>query len=653
MAIASSCWQRKPVADDRRALPEGGYHGCYLRVDLDSGQAQPVPLPETILRRFIGGAGLGSWILHRENPAGIDPLAAQAAVVFAFSPLVGTPLTTSAKFAVVCKSPLTGRLNDALASSRFALAGKGMGVDALVITGACAAPSVLIVDGQGGAPQVTLEAAGPLWGQPAAAAEAALVDRLQERGGPRFHTAAIGPAGECRVRFATLSHDGRHAGRGGTGAVFGAKNLKAVAVRGDRPVPLCRPQEVYTAARDLSARSLGPATEKYRELGTAANVLVFNRLALLPTRNFQDSTFAGAEALSAEALAATRGKMRRSCAACTIGCEHVVQAPGGPVRVEYETLFALGSLCGVADRDAVLEGIRLCDELGMDTISAGGTIALAMECVQRGMLDPARPPAPADPAAPPSAGGSRPQPLSPRFGDGAAVAAMLRAMGRRETGLGQLLAEGSRAMAAAIGGQAPSLAAHVKGLELPGYEPRALQAMALGFAVSSRGADHNRSSAYEADFSEAVDRLHGDDRSARAAMEAEDRAALIDSLILCKFLRGVFADLYGETAALLRAVTGWRVTAEELRRTAARVVALRRAFNEREGWTPAEDTLPDRFFDVPLGEGASAGAVLSRSGLQAMKEAYHAMRGYHRDGWLPAAVRRDLALDRDRPGHRL
>ena len=220
------------------------------------------------------------------------------------------------------------------------------------------------------------------------------------------------------------------------------------------------------------------------------------------------------------------------------------------MRLEYESLFALGSLCGVGDGDAVLRASQRCDELGIDTISTGGTIAFAMECVERGLLD---------------------EPWL-TFGSGDAVLRAIELIGRRE-GLGELLAEGSRRAAQAIGQGSIAFAPQVKGLEIPGYEPRALQTMALGFAVGARGADHNRSGAYEVDFSDKVDRRHATLDSVRHAIETEDRAALMDSLILCKFLRGVFTDFYAEAADMLRAVTGWDVTADELRDTARRIVA--------------------------------------------------------------------------------
>jgi aldehyde:ferredoxin oxidoreductase len=581
-----------------------GYHGRYLRIDLSSGATTRVALSEDVLRRFLGGVGLATYLMHRESPASLDPLAPQAPLIFSLSPLVGTPLTTSAKFAVVAKSPLTNRLNDALSSSHFALAAKKAGLDAVVLTGACPTPSILVIeDGC-----VSMQPAADLWGLSAAETHRRLTARL----GPRFHSAAIGPAGENLVRYATISHENRHAGRGGLGAVMGSKKLKAIAIAGSQRVELANPTGVMAAAKDLSQRSFGPATAKYRELGTVANLLTFNRFAALPTRNFQQSTFEGAEALSGEELNAARRVARRSCAACTIGCEHIYAAPDGEVRLEYESLFALGPLCGIADRDAVLQAARLCDHLGLDTISAGATIAFAMECAERGLL----------------------RETGLRFGNKDILPSLLERIARRD-GLGDLLAEGTRRAAAVLGGEAPDFAPHVKGLELPGYEPRALQTMALGFAVGSRGADHNRSGAYEIDFSARVDRLHGSPAAARLAVETEDRAALIDSLILCKFLRGVFGDLYAESAALLTDVTGWDVSDEELRTLARRIVTAKKLYNLREGWTAAEDTLPKRFLSEGLPSGVSAGAVLPRQRLQEMIQAYYAARDWDTEGRVP------------------
>jgi aldehyde:ferredoxin oxidoreductase len=598
------------------AAAPGGYFGRALVVDVGTGEAERLELPEEVLRSCIGGAGLGAWLMHRLAPPRVEPLAPEAPLAFVFSPLVGTPLTTSAKFAVVAKSPLTGLLNDALASSHFAIAGKLTGNDAIVLRGACERPSVLAVDGDG----ARILPAPRLWGLSASEAETRLRDHL----GAAWRVAAIGPAGERLVKYATVSHDGRHAGRGGLGAVLGAKNIKAVAVRGaGRKPPLADPEAVLAAARDLRARSFGPATAKYRELGTLANLLSFNAINTLPTRNFSAASFEGAPRLAAEELNELRLVARENCASCTIGCEHIYARPGGgTARVEYENVFALGPLCGVSDPDAVLAASSLCDDLGIDTISAGGTLAWAMECAERGLID------------------------APwlRFGDADALTRALNEIGARE-GLGDLLAEGSRRAAETVGQGSDGFAPHVKGLELPGYEPRTLHAMALGLAVNARGADHNRSGAYEADLSGDLDRLAGGDEHVVAAIETEDRAAIMDSLILCKFLRGVFDEPWAEWPALLAPVTGWDVDQDELRRSARRIVVAKRLFNLREGWTPADDRLPERFLTEPLELDSGRQATLTEDRLRGMIDAYYAGRGLDEDGVPRPDTRVELGLD--------
>jgi aldehyde:ferredoxin oxidoreductase len=602
-------------------MAPGGFFGRALVVDVGGAAAKgtALELDDRVLRSYLGGVGLGTWLLHTLAPPNVDPLAPAAPLAFVFSSLVGTPLTTSAKFAVVAKSPLTGLLTDALASSQFAISGKLTGHDALVIRGRADTLSVLLIDGDG----VRLEPAPELAGLPAAEAETV----ARQRFGRGWRTAAIGPAGERGVRYATISHDGRHAGRGGLGAVLGAKNLKAVLVKAAAKVSVADQAGVLAAARELRERSFGPATAKYRELGTLANLLAFNAVSTLPTRNFTAATFAGAPRLAAEELHELRGVARNSCASCTIGCEHIYSRKGGgSQRMEYENVFALGPLCGVDDPDDVFAASARCDELGIDTISAGGTIAWAMECVERGLLD---------------------EPWL-RFGAGAAVLRALDAIGAREPGLGELLAQGSRRAAGVVGRGSIDFAPQVKGLELPGYEPRSLQAMALGLAVNARGADHNRSGAYEADLSGALDRLDGGAAHVAAAVDTEDRAAVMDSMILCKFLRGVFADPFTEWARLLSLVTGWQLGAEELRATARRIVRAKRAFNLREGATAADDTLPARMLDTPLELGSGRSAALTADRLRWMIVGYYAARGLDEAGRVAEADLADLLLEGNR-----
>jgi aldehyde:ferredoxin oxidoreductase len=603
-------------------MPAGGYFGQALVVDVTSGASRKQPLSDSVLRSYIGGSGLGTWLLGRLGTPGADPLGPRAPLAFVFSPLVGTPLTTSAKFAVVAKSPLTGMLTDALASSQFAIAGKLTGHDAIVIDGRAPELSVLLVDGDG--PRL-------IGGAHLAGMTAADTDRhLRGELGRGWRVAAIGPAGEQGVLYATISHDGRHAGRGGLGAVMGAKNLKAIAVRAAAKVATADPAAVLAAARDLRERSFGPATAKYRELGTLANLLTFNAISALPTRNFQAATFDGAEELAGQKAGNVAGDVegmrrvaRSSCASCTIGCEHIYRSRGGKkARVEYENVFALGPMCGVSDPDAVLAASARCDELGIDTISAGGTIAWAMECAERGLID------------------------APwlRFGHSTALLRVLDEIGDRGTPLGSLLAEGSRRASRTVGADSASFASHVKGLEMPGYEPRTLHSMALGLAVNARGADHNRSGAYEADLSGDLDRLDGGDAHVAAAVETEDRAAVMDSLILCKFLRGVFTDPFTEWAALLSAVTGWEVSGGELRNTARRIIMAKRVYNIREGWQPEDDWLPDRLLNEPLTLPSGRVATLTADRLRAMIGSYYKMRDLDPEGRPDPATVDDLGL---------
>ncbi|HEX6445577.1 MAG TPA: aldehyde ferredoxin oxidoreductase family protein [Streptosporangiales bacterium] len=599
-------------------MAPGGFFGRALVVDVHGGGASGavVDLDERVLRAYLGGVGLGTWLMHRLAPPGVDPLAPEAPLAFVFSSLVGTPLTTSAKFAVVAKSPLTGLLTDALASSQFAIAGKLTGHDAIVVRGRADELSVLLVDGDG----PRLEPAPDLAGLSAAEAET----RARQRYGRGWRTAAIGPAGERGVRYATVSHDGRHAGRGGLGAVLGAKNIKAVLVKAATKVGVADQAGVLAAARDLRRRSFGPATAKYRELGTLSNLLAFNAVSTLPTRNFTAATFAEAPKLAAEELHEMRGVARNSCASCTIGCEHIYRRKGGGrQRMEYENVFALGPLCGVSDPDDVFAASARCDELGIDTISAGGTIAWAMECVERGLID---------------------EPWL-RFGDGAALLKALDEIGRRAPGLGELLAEGSRRAAERVGHGSIEFAAQVKGLEMPGYEPRSLQSMALGLAVNARGADHNRSGAYEADLSGDVDRFAGGPPHVAAAVSTEDRAAVMDSMILCKFLRGVFEDPFTEWARLVALVTGWDLDAGELHAAARRIVRAKRAFNLREGATAADDTLPNRMLETPLELGSGRTVSLTAERLRAMVSAYYQARGLDEHGRVPHTDMADLLLD--------
>ncbi len=601
-----------------------GYHGRAMLIDLTSQAVSWEPLSEDVLRRFIGGIGLGTYLLYRHCPPQIDPLDPGNPLIFVASPLVGSRLTTSSKFAVLAKSPLTGFIGDSLSSSFLATELKKAGCDALVIRGSSPFPTLLSITDGG----VDFLDASGLLGLRTSETEAEVKSLL----GRGTRVACIGPAGEKLVRFASIANDGgRQAGRTGSGAVMGSKNLKAIALRGAHPVLFHDPDALNTIGKDLTRRSLGPATEKYRTLGTMANVSVFNRLGTLPTRNFQQSTFDKAEEISGEAFVQSHHVKNAHCANCTIGCEHIMVTTddGGKSqgRMEYESAFALGPLVDVGDANAVIRASLLCDELGVDTISSGATIAWAMECFERGILSRE------------DTGG-----IDLRFGNADAVMASLQLIADRQ-GIGDMLAEGSRIASRTVGHGSGDWAMHVKGLEMPGYEPRSLKTMALGLAVSTRGACHNRSSAYEADFSARVDRLAVDEERGRITMEGEDFSSVLDSLIWCKFLRKAFDDFYGESAEVYERVTGWSMTPEQLRQAGERINNLKKLFNIREGWVREDDTLPPRVLHEVLPSGVVQGIGLTSGDLDLMIRGYYHARGWDQDGRIPYAKIRELGLE--------
>ena len=598
-----------------------GFHGRLLRIDLTTQSYTWQDIEASRLTTVLGGVGLGASLLYDHAPPGAEPFSADNPLIFTSAPLVGTGLTTTAKYAVVTKSPLTGFIADSLSSSFFALELKRLGVDALVITGAAGQPTYLLITDDG----VEFRTANHLTGLSAQETEERIRHAERTEKEAEVRVAAIGQAGENLVRFATLSNEGRHAGRGGVGAVFGAKQLKAVALRGHCRVAVADTEAVEKIAATLRERSVGPQTAKYREIGTVANLAVFDRLGSLPTYNFQNTPFVQAEALSGESFITNSFSQTHGCAACTIRCERLFRSLSGEAqRLEYETLFAFGPLCGIEEPDAVLRAARLCDQYGLDTISTGGTIAWAAECADKGLWPELR-----------ATGLS--------FGNAEAILGLIPdiAHGR---GVGAILAEGSRRAATHIGAEAESFAMHVKGMELPGYEPRSLKTMALGLAVSPRGACHNRSGAYEADFSGQVNRLQADAGRGALVAASEDFSAVLDSLIVCKFLRKCFEDFYSETAHLMSAVTGWDYTATDLRQVGERINTLKKLFNMREGWRPEDDWLPPRLLTEPLPSGVARGVSLTPDELRLMIQSYYAARGWNEEGLITEEKKRELGL---------
>ncbi len=576
------------------------YHGRIFVIDLASGKSSFEPLSAVEQVSFIGGAGLGAWLLYKHCPPGVDPLSPQNPLIFTRGPFLGAGVPGSSKMAVACKSPLTGFVGDSLSSGPVAEELSLMPFDALVIKGRASGPVFLHIEDD----SVRLLDAAPLVGLSAEETAAKISSLL---GDSDAKVAAIGPAGEALVRFACISNGGRQAGRTGAGAVMGAKNLKAVAFKGNMALPPPNPDLAELIAKLDRAMQSG-STAKYRGPGTVANLAKLNAAGALPAYNFRQYTFEGADSLSVENLEQRRS--RESGSDMSREWEHVYSAKGGRTksRLEYESLFAFGPLCGIDDPDVVIQAAGLCDRLGIDTISAGGTIAWAMESFELGILTRA------------DTNG-----LELRFGNGPELLAVIEQIGHK-AGVGELLSEGSRTAASRTGGGSESWAMHVKGLEMPGYHPGRLRHLALALAVSPRGACHNKASAYDFDLSDdAAQRAHASEIGLAVA-KAEDFAAVLDSLVLSKFVRRALDDFYPEAAHVYRLATGHDIGAEGLRKAGERINLVRKAFNVRECWKREDDVLPTRVFE---------GGAVTESGLAETVAAYYGARGWGEEG-LPS-----------------
>ncbi len=601
------------------------YSGRILHVDLSARRSEVQTVEPEFLKAYLGGVGLAMRLLYDNTPRNTDPLGPENVLAFTASAFGGTIVPVGTKHGVAFKSPLTGFEGDCLASSYFSHTLKRAGYDAIVVKGKAERATYLLVDDD----VVQFRDATHLLGKGAYETEEAI---RAELGDEAVRVASIGPAGENLVRFACIGNDrGRQAGRTGPGAVMGSTNLKAIALRGTKPVRVADLANLTKAAKELIKASQGTATEKYRILGTVANVLVLNRIGALPTRNFQQTTFERAEDVSGEYMYSHHRERPVACSGCSIACEQIVSVKegayaGARTSVDYESLYALGPNCGVSEFPAIIKAIELADTYGMDTMSTGVSIAWAMECYERGLLSE-----------------NETDGLQLNFGNGAAMVALVPKIARRE-GLGALLAEGMKRASQQLGRGSDQFAMQIKGLEMCGYDPRGLKTFALGLSVGTRGGCHNRSGAYEPDMKGHVDRFQADPGRGNLARDQEDYAAIFDSLVLCKFIRGCFKDFYAEAANLYTLTTGLPMTPQELNLTGERVWNLKKAYNIREGWKKADDWLPPRFLNDPIPDGPGKGVYLSEDELRMMIDSYYEARGWTPEGLIPPRKLRELGL---------
>ena len=604
-----------------------GYHRRILRVNLTEGQITIETPDDVFYRRYLGGAGFIAYYLLKEVPPGTDPLGPENRLVFACGPLTGAPLAGSGRNAIGARSPLTGAMGESDVGGFWGAELKAAGFDGVIVEGQASSPVYLWVhDGE-----AELRNASHLWGLENKATHTAIREELGEK---RARVALCGPAGEKLVRYAAIVADLKHvAGRTGLGAVMGSKKLKAVAVRGTGKLPLADPTQVGTLARWLR-ENYRDLMGQFPDLGTGISVVPYNRAGALPVHNFRDGHLDSADVLGHEGLAEHVVVRMESCYACVISCKKVAvldepypvdPAYGGP---EYETAASLGSNCGVTDVYAVTKASERCNALGLDTISVGGTIAFAMECFEEGLLTPE------------DTGG-----LDLRFGNAEAMLELLELIAARQ-GIGDLLAEGTKRAAERIGDGAERFALHVKGQELPYHDPRIQHGLGLGYAVSYTGADHCHSafdSNYEQEPSmEGVRNLGVLEPMPAAWLGPEKvRAILYGGLRLhlnnCLCLCGFLPYSNNQVVEAVRAVTGWDTNAWELWKAAERLVTMARAFNVRQGFTPADDRLPPRLAK-PLGPDGP-GKPIDPAAVEAALPLYYEMMGWDPVTGVPRAAK--------------
>ncbi len=593
------------------------YAGKILRVDLTTGKTSTEPLSEKLAKQYIGGIGLGIKLLMDNSKPGTDPFDPDNPLIYLTGPLSGTLGPTGGNsYAVVSKSPATGGVGNAEAHGFFGPDLKRAGYDAVIITGKAPKLSYLWIDDE----KVEIRNAEQLQYKTVNETDHLIRDEL---GDFYIRVSAIGEAGERLCRFAAIINDEfRAIGRAGMGGVMGSKNLKAVAVRGTHDVNVANMDGFKEFIKMIYERMKGPATKKYKTLGTPENVLVLNSLAALATRNWTNATFEGAEKVSGEYLNEHYVKKIVGCATCGMRCDHIAVVPEGPYkgstsRLEFECLWSMGPLCGVDRLDAIIEAMRIVNEYGMDGISIGVVVAFAMDCYEHGVITK-----------------EQTDGIDLRFGNAEALIQIIHKIGKREGWLGNALAEGVAKAAEIIGGDAYKYACHIKGLELPGYDLRTLKTAALGFSVSFRGACHLRNGAYSPDVKGKVNRFKIEPGRGKMIIPDGHTYNVIDSLIVCKFSRGTYYDGNKDLANYYTLATGIPMEPDELNVIGERIENLARLFNIREGKGTREyDTLPWKIKNTPVpDEGPAKGVCVSDEELQLGLDEYYAARGWTSDG---------------------
>ncbi len=583
-----------------------GYTGKILRINLSKGLAQSEPLNEEWAKAYIGGKGLSIKYLYEELEPGVDPLSEDNKLILMTGPLTGTIVPNSGKLAIAAKSPATGTILDCSIGGAFAPEIKYAGYDAIIIEGKATIPVYIYIEDD----RVELRSAKGLWGKGAHEAEYALQEELDDA-----RILAIGQAGENLVQMSCINSElYRQAGRGGIGAVMGSKNVKAIAIKGTKGISTKEIRKFMVWMNKLKREDTMSEDNMWAYTdGTPMIVELGQTTGTLPTYNFQQGTFDGWQSIDTEAVKKVR-VAKKGCFACALACGNYSEM--GKTQVEgpeYETLAMGGSNCGISDLEAVIEFNRLCDDYGLDTISAGNVIAFAMELTEKGIHD-----------------------FGMTFGD---IEKYLEATGliAKREGIGAELAQGVKYLAGKYGGK--DFAMEVKNLEFPGYEPRGSWSMGLAYATADRGACHMRAWPIALEAFGDLD-PYTIEGKAQLVKDLQDHNSAKFSAVLCDCW-GLSEELQAE---ILSRVLEREFTVEELLTAGERTYSLARLFNEREGFDRKDDYLPERTLTEKLPSGPSEGRVLPREEFEKMLAEYYALRGWDEQGRVTEETKQKLDL---------
>ena len=579
-----------------------GFFNKVLKINLKTKTFKEETLPDSVYQNHLGGKGLGTYLLMKENPPGVDPLSPANRLIFCLGPITDSRIYGSCRHGVFTKSPLTGIFSESYAGGRLAEPMSRVGYDAFILEESSSEPVWLEVSDQ----KVAFHDAKPLWGKDTYSTEDEVLKQVNKKGSGAM---VIGPAGENLVRYAVIENDyWRSLGRTGVGAVMGSKKVKAITFYGEKKREIAHPDQLDQFAKETLERAKdSPAAQNYRRLGTPMLVAMNNAVGGFPSKYWHLGTFEGWEKISAESLLERCNVRPSACLRCFMACGNLSEVKEGRHKglkvegPEYETIYAFGGLCMVHEIEEIAYLNDICDRLGIDTISGGSLCAFAMEASEKGRIEE-----------------------KINWGDVDKIAELLNDIAYKK-GTGAVLAEGIRH--AAKTWNMEDIAIHVKGLDPAGYEPRVLKGMGLAYATSDRGACHLRSTFYKAELAGMIpiDQMEG---KAKLFLEFEDRFNIHDSLILCRFYRDIYWD-WKYLATIIELTTGLKLDEGGLRNISSRIQDGTRKFSLREGLTPKDDMLPKRFFDEPLGKDRK---ILKREDFQKMLQDYYALRGWSSEG---------------------